>query len=113
MAKYVFTWGDNPFFAYQDGWTEVEAPDHHAAIKAFEQFHPKRPGSKFMNCAMVYTEREWSTTQMAANGENFGHGCHERITVEVERVVDQLGSDTLQKNEAKEIVTYRREDLDG
>lgn len=113
MAKYVFTWGANPFFHYQDGWTEVEAPDQYTAIKAFEQFHPKRPGSKFINCAMIYTEREWNTTWMAANGENFGHGCHERITVEATRVYDQLEAGTLQKNEAREIVTYKREDFDG
>ena len=113
MAKYIFTWGASPFFAYQDGWTEVIAPDRNTAVKAFEVFHPKRPGSRYTNCAMIYSEREWEGTEMAINGENFGHGCHERIIVEVNRIYDQVKAGTLQKNEAKEMVTYRCENLDG
>lgn len=39
MAKFYFTYGTDgqPFFG---GWTEVEAPDSHAACAAFRAYHP-------------------------------------------------------------------------
>ena len=41
MAKFYFTYGTDgqPFFG---GWTEVEAPDAHAACAAFRAYHPDK-----------------------------------------------------------------------
>lgn len=113
MSKFYFTFGDNPFFPYQDGWAEVEAPDQYWAVMAYEKFHPKRPGSRFVNCALIYTDREWQNTQMAVNGSNFGAGCHEFITVEIVRISDTFAPGTLEHITAEEKITYRCENLDG
>lgn len=112
MAKFYFTYGDSPAFPYQNGWTEVIAENRQFAIMAFERFHRKRPGSSFINCALIYSERDWEKTYMAAAGENFGHGCHERITVEIDSLVDTLEPENFTCIERKEMITYRREDLD-
>ena len=113
MGKFIFTWGASPYFAYQNGWTEVIAPDRSMAVKAFEIFHPKRPGSRYVNCAMIFSEREWECTQMAVTGENFGRGCWERITVEIEKIDDTYAPETLKHIETGEKITYRCEYLDG
>lgn len=112
MAKFYFTYGDNPGFPYQDGWTEVIAEDRKWAVLAFEKFHAKRPGSTAVNCALIYSEYEWQNTQMAAFGENFGHGCHEVITMETEHVCNTWAPDKFQLVEKEEKITYRRELLD-
>lgn len=113
MAKFYFTYGDNPAFPYQDGWTEVIAEDRKWAVMAYEKFHHKRPGSTYVNCALVYSEWEWFKTYMAAAGENFGHGCHDRITMEIQPVSNTWTPDTYAHVECEEKITYRREDLDG
>lgn len=105
MSKFYFTYGDSPAFPYQNGWTEVFAENKSFAIMAFERFHPKRPGSSFINCAIIYTEREWERTMMAAAGENFGHGCHERITVEIDPALTG-------PLEIADTIFYRRERCD-
>lgn len=112
MSSFYFTYGPDPFFPYQDGWTEVQAPDQYLAIMAFEDFHPKRPGSRFVNCAMIYTEREWNNTQMAANGINFGIGCHELISMKIEGLGSTFEPDTLRPLEAETKITVFCEYLD-
>lgn len=105
MAKFYFTYGESPAFPFQNGWTEVIAEDRKWAVLAFEKFHPKRPGSTYVNCALIYSEREWWKTQMAAMGENFGHGCHDRITMEIEGI-------SRSSQECEDKVTYRHEVLE-
>lgn len=41
MARFYFTYGTDgqPFFG---GWTEVDAPDIHAACAAFRVYHPDK-----------------------------------------------------------------------
>lgn len=79
MAKYYFTYGleNHPF---RGGWTEVEAPDQGAAIKAFQEAHPDGRGG-LLNCAAIYTEELFQGTRMCCHG-NFGGYCHERLVVE-------------------------------
>lgn len=105
MAKFYFTYGSGSAFPYQDGWTEVFAENRSFAIMAFERFHPKRPGSPFINCAIIYSERDWEKTQMAARGTNFGHGCHERITVDVQ-------NNLTSSFECEDSIVYTREECD-
>ena len=113
MAKFYFTYGDNPGFPYRNGWTEVIAEDRKWAVLAFEKVHSKRPGSTLVNCAMIYSEWEWETTMMAATGENFGHGCHEIITMELEHIGTIWAPDKPLIIERKEAITFRCEYLDG
>lgn len=113
MSSFCFSYGQDPFFPYQDGWTEVKAPDQYLAVMAFEKFHPKRPGSRFVNCALIYTEREWEATQMAKTGSNFGHGCHELITLHFEHISDTYEPESLWPVESEEKLTFHCEYLDG
>ncbi len=76
MARFYFTYGTEgqPFVG---GWTEVEAPNAHAAAVAFSIFHPNKIGD-LLNCASVYDEEQFKRTKMYQHG-NFGHRCHETI----------------------------------
>ena len=114
MAKFYFTYGDDVHYPYQNGWTEVEAYDFQLAVRAFQMFHPNRPGSEILNCAGFYSESSWEKTFMARNNENFGHGCWERITVLVEPLSDMLSAkNNLACVERRERITYQREFLEG
>lgn len=114
MVKYYFTYGDDASFPRQNGWTEVEAENYQLAIRAFQTFHPNRPGSEALNCAGCYSDRVWDSTFMAKNNDNFGHGCWERITVFVEPISDTLSAkDNYGRTEHREQITYQREFLDG
>lgn len=61
MARFYFTYGTDgqPFFG---GWTEVEAPDAHAACAAFRAYHPDKtkglPGE--VGDAMNGKLKDWS-----------------------------------------------------
>lgn len=81
MPKFYFTYGTEgqPFFG---GWTEVEAPDKPTAHFIFRAFHPDRRKG-LLNCGSIYTEEQFKRTTMYANG-NFGHRCHETITLQRE-----------------------------
>jgi len=78
MSTYYFTYGrgGQPFVG---GWTEVEAPDYHAACAAFRAFHPDRT-ERMLDCSDVYSEARFKSTQMYQTG-NFGYRCHETITL--------------------------------
>lgn len=77
MAKFFFTYGTSgqPFVG---GWTEVEAPDSHAACMAFRAFHPDRIDG-VLNCSSVYSEEQFLKSGMSGPGGNFGRRCHETI----------------------------------
>lgn len=80
MPKFYFTYGTegHPFFG---GWTEVEAPDRHAACAAFRAYHPDKTEG-LLNCCSCYTEEDFKKTSMYQRPDgNFGHRCHETITL--------------------------------
>lgn len=78
MAKFYFTYGTDgqPFFG---GWTEVEAPDAHAACAAFRAYHPDKT-EDLVNCSSIYDEEKFKLTEMYRES-NFGFRCHEIITL--------------------------------
>ena len=63
MAKFYFTYGTDgqPFFG---GWTEVEAPDAHAACAAFRAYHPDKTEG-LVNCSSIYDEEKFKLTGKA------------------------------------------------
>ena len=79
MPKFYFTYGTDPSYPFQGGWTEIEAPDRHTASMLFREIHPDRPGRDgILNCASVYTEEHFKATEMYQDS-NFGSRCNERI----------------------------------
>lgn len=79
MAKFYFTYGSEGQ-PYVGGWTEVEAPNIHAACGAFRAFHPDKIEG-LLNCCSVYPEDIFLDTEMSGPGGNFGYRCHETITL--------------------------------
>ena len=78
MPKFYFTYGSEgqPFCG---GWTEVEAPDRHAACAVFRVYHPDKTEG-LLNCCTVYTEENFKKTSMYQRPDgNFGYRCHETI----------------------------------
>lgn len=83
MPKFYFTYGSEgqPFCG---GWTEVEAPDFHAACAAFRAYHPDKTEG-LLNCCSCYTEEDFKKTSMYQQPDgNFGYRCHEIITLQRE-----------------------------
>ena len=80
--RFFFTYGTEgqPFIG---GWTEVEAPDGHTACAAFRAFHPDKTEG-LLNCSSVYSEENFKQTSMYGPEGNFGHRCHETITLQRE-----------------------------
>lgn len=81
MARFYFTYGSEgqPFYG---GWTEIEAPDVHAACAAFRAYHPDKTEG-LLNCCSIYHEEGFKKTEMYRSG-NFGRRCHEVITLRCE-----------------------------
>lgn len=79
MARFYFTYGTDGQ-PYVGGWTEVEAPDIHAACSAFRAYHPDKDEG-LLNCSSVYTEERFKRTEMAGPNGNFRRFCHEVITL--------------------------------
>lgn len=77
--KFYFTYGTDgqPFVG---GWTEVEAPNGHAACAAFRAYHPDQIEG-LLNCCAMYDEEHFKRTEMYRRG-NFGLRCHEVITIQ-------------------------------
>ena len=83
MPKFYFTYSSEgqPFCG---GWTEVEAPDRHAACAAFRAYHPDKTEG-LLNCCSCYTEEDFKKTSMYQQPDgNFGYRCHEIITLQRE-----------------------------
>ncbi len=81
MPKFYFTYGTDgrPFYG---GWTEIEAPTRPIACTIFQMIHPCKP-SGLLNCSDVYDEATFKATSMYKE-DNFGHRCHERLTLQHE-----------------------------
>ena len=85
MAKFYFTYGSDPRFPFQYGWTEIVAPDKSMACAAFRHYHPDRdPDVRCLNCADVYTEAEFQKTIKFFEA-NYEDHCHERIVLSLTR----------------------------
>ena len=78
MPKFYFTYGTDPSYPYQGGWTEIEAPDLGKAGETFSAIHPDRHAG-ILNCAFTYTEERFKTSEMYKSGGNCGCHCHERL----------------------------------
>lgn len=87
MQKFYFTYATDchPFCG---GWTEITAPDMDTACKLFRVMHPDKTEG-LLNCAAVYTEEEFSKTEMSRAGHNFNAACYERISVELSDMSDE------------------------
>lgn len=77
MSNFYFTYGTNSDFPFYGGWTRIIASSEREAREAFTMVHPNRDGC--LNCAMVYTQEEWETTQMYQKGTNCGYGEYEVV----------------------------------
>ena len=76
MANFYFTYGTSKTHPFYGGWTKVTAPDRASAEEIFIENHPCRDG--LINCASIYEENYFVTTNMFKNG-NFGYRCHEEL----------------------------------
>lgn len=90
--KFFFTYGTegHPFYG---GWTEVEAPDEDAACAAFRVYHPDEIDG-LLNCCCVYDEAQFKRTSMCGPGGNYGHRCHETITLRREITKGEGGTES-------------------
>jgi len=78
MQTFYFTYGTDPAYPFQGGWTEIKAPDRPSACKAFQIFHPNREGSpNLLNCADIYPQEQF--LKIFDSDGNFGAFCHEVI----------------------------------
>ena len=104
MVKKYFNYGTDPEYPYQSGYTVVEAEDPALAERGFRTFHPNRPDSPFVNCAGIYSEKNWHTSGMA---EDQDCPCREKITVQVHQ-----GGMADDGKILVEVIEYRREVVD-
>lgn len=72
--KYYFTYGSDPAYPFQGGWTLIYAPNLRAAQQIFKAYHPNRPGSDALNCADYYSASLFEQFDPAMKGH-----CHEII----------------------------------
>ena len=81
--RFYFTYGSNEYYPWQDGWTEIEAPNRDLATRIFMAIHPNPKHETYVNCAGIYSAAEFERTKMARDG-NYGRFGHEEIIVERE-----------------------------
>lgn len=79
MPTFYFTYGTDPAYPFEGGWTTVIAPDRLAATALFRIYHPDRTKG-IVNCADIYDEENFKSTDMFVKG-NFGSNCHETIMI--------------------------------
>ena len=82
MAKFFATYGLSGY-PFEGGWTEIEAPDFHAACCAFRAFHPNKVHG-LLNCCDIYSEEEFLKTEMSGPQGNYGFHAHETIIIQRE-----------------------------
>lgn len=80
MKRYYLTYGLDPTYPYQGGWTTIEAPNRDVACAVFKAFHPSE-NNHSLNFEDIYTEEEFVETNMNGPNGNLGAHCHELITV--------------------------------
>lgn len=82
LEKFYFTYGSDDDQPYCGGWTVVWAPNYHMACQAFRAVHPDRIPN-VLNCASVYSAKEFEKTKMFGSEGNFGRRCRETITLNI------------------------------
>lgn len=82
LEKFYFTYGADDVQPYCGGWTVVWAPNYHMACQAFRAVHPDRIPN-VLNCASVYSAKEFEKTKMFDSEGNFGRRCRETITLNI------------------------------
>ena len=87
LRKYYFTFGTDEKYPYTGGWVLVYATNIHQANRLFKRKYPNRAGSQCMNCADVYSEKEFDMKETG----NFGFYCHDVITPEGTERYDERG----------------------
>lgn len=85
MAKFYFTYGNDPEYPFQGGWTVIEARNLKIATGVFKALHPLKDNRhdrvfEVLNCAEFYTEERFNKTKMPING-NRGAFCHEEYSL--------------------------------
>ncbi len=80
IQRYYFTYGLDPTYPYQGGWTTIEAPNRAAACAVFKAYHPSEHEHS-LNFADIYTEEEFIETDMGGPHSNLGAYCHEFISI--------------------------------
>ena len=62
LQAFYFSLGTAECFPYKRGHVKVVAPTLELAIKAYKQKYPfqgMEPNSAVVNCAFIYSEKEW------------------------------------------------------
>lgn len=60
MNNYYFTFGSDSRFPFERGeYVLVKANDSNEACQKFKTKYPNRPGSMLINCAGIYTEKQF------------------------------------------------------
>ena len=59
--SFFFTFGTDPAYPYGfNDYVEVKANSLNEAAMLFNIVHPPRPGSELVNCAFMYTEKQFN-----------------------------------------------------
>ena len=61
LQSFYYTFGTDPLFPHGiDEFVKVNAKDYAESIQKFKERYPNREGSSVINCAWIYTEKEWA-----------------------------------------------------
>ena len=99
--RFYFCYGADLQFPHQGGYTAIDAEDMQMASRAFQLFHPNRPGSVTLNCLYIFDEKNWRTHGLV---DDQNCPCREIITVSV--TTEKMDSEG---NWIMEGIGYRRE----
>lgn len=82
LQVFYFSLGTAECFPYKRGHVKVVAPTLDSAIKAYKQKYPfpgMKPNSAVVNCAFIYSEKEWGKI---VEGNSSMQPCHDVLMVE-------------------------------
>lgn len=57
--KFFFTFGSDPAYPFCMGYIIILADCAATAREVFKAYFPNRPGSNALNCAWIYTEKQF------------------------------------------------------
>ena len=86
LQAFYFSLGTAECFPYKRGHVKVVAPTLELAIKAYKQKYPfqgMEPNSAVVNCAFIYSEKEWEKILEENIEQNPSmQPCHDVLMVE-------------------------------
>ena len=88
LEKFYFTYGSDDVQPYCGGWTVVWAPNYHMACQAFRAVHPDRIPN-VLNCASVYSAKEFEKTKMFGSEVNFGEEIEDSYNGQIDELTVQ------------------------